>query len=214
MAFKLPQEPIRNRKEFITYLLATACGVGLALGLERAAEWWKTRSLVAEARHNLATEVGETKKRLAAWRAKTPEMLKNMQEVSDYTEEMLAKGTTKRSSLSLSFQRAHPNNAAWKAAEATGAAGHMNYDEAKRYAELYGLQQEFERVQSVVLDDMAPLMGFFSKGSDPTKNQARADMEALGRGVRTVATRLTTLASLSKATEELCEVVLRTPAKR
>ena len=214
MAFKLPKEPIRNRKEFVTYLLATACGVGLALGLERAAEWWKTRSLVNEARHNLATEIGETKKRVADWRAKTPAMLKNFQEVSDYTEEMLAKGTTKRSLLSLSFERSHLNNAAWKAAEATGAAGHMNYDEAKRYAELYGWQYEFERVQSVVLDEIAPLMGFFSKGSDPTKNQPRADMELLGRGVRTIGTRLKTLESLGKVTEELCAAALNPPVKK
>ena len=213
MAFKLPKEPIRNRKEFVTYLLATACGVGLALGLERAAEWWKEHSLVNEARHNLATEIGETKKRVVEWRAKTPAMLKNFSEVSDYTEEMLAKGTTNRTSLSLSFQRAHLNSAAWKAAEATGAAGHMSYEEAKRYAELYGVQQEFDRVQSVVLDELAPLMGFFGKGSDPTKNQPRGDMELLGRGVRTLATRLKTQESLGKAMEDLCEAAVYPPAR-
>ena len=214
MAFKLPKEPIRNRKEFVTYLLATACGVGLALGLERAAEWWKTRTLVAEARHNLATELGETKKRVAAWRAKSPVMLKNFAEVSDYTEEMLAKSVSNRSSLALSFEIAHLNSAAWKAAEATGASGHMDYDEVKRYAEVYGMQHEFERVQSVLLDESAPLMGFFSKGTDPTKNQPRSEMEVLGRGVRTLAIRLKTLDSLGNATEELCERALRAEAKK
>ena len=214
MAFKLPKEPIRNRKEFVMYLLATACGVGLALGLERAAEWWKTRALVAEARHNLATEIGETKKRVVSWRVKSADMLKNFGEVSDYTEEMLATGVSKRSSLTLSFDIAHLNSAAWKAAEATGASGHMNYDEAKRYAELYVLQHEFERVQSVVLDEIAPLMGFFSKGKDPTKNQPRSEMEVLGRGVRTLAVRLKTLDSLGQATEELCERALKPEAKK
>ena len=203
MAFKLPQEPIRNRKEFITYLLATACGVGLALSLERVAEWWKMRSLVNEARRNLAEEIADTRSRLANWRKNVPDMAKNFENVSDYTEEMITRGTTDRHELAVGFQFPALNNAAWKAAEATGAAGHMSYAETKRYAELYTLQAEFQRVQGLTLDELGPLMAFFRKDVDPTRNQRREDMERLGRDVRVALMRLKTLESLSKTVDEL-----------
>lgn len=205
MAFKLPKEPIRNRKEFLLYLLATACGVGLALGLERAAEWWKTRSLVAEARRNLAVEISDTRSQLANWRQQAVEMNKNMQELADFVEEMIAKGSSKRRELKMGLNFPTLTSAAWRAAEATGAAGHMNYAETKRYAQFYDLQSEYRRLQSVCMDELAPLFGFFSRNVDPTQNQRREDMERLGRDVRAMMMRVKTMDSLAQGMDRLAE---------
>lgn len=206
MAFKLPQEPIRNRKEFLTYLLATACGVGLALGLERAAEWWKERSLVKEARHNLALEISDTRARLAAWREKDlPELVANCDALSDYTQEMLKQGFSPRHELKVAFKWITLNSAAWRAAEATGAAGHMTYAETKEYAEFYTMQQEFVRIQSGLVDEVAPMVTLFQKGVDPTRNQPREDMIVLGKQARALGFKLSTLGSVGKALEEMAQ---------
>jgi hypothetical protein len=203
MAFKLPQEPIRNRKEFLTYLLATACGVTLALSLERAGEWWKMRSLVKEARHNLALEITDTRAQLATWRKQVVDMQRNLENVSDYTEEMIAKGSTDRRELTIGIQFPGLTSAAWRAAEASGAAGHMSYAEIKQYAQFYTLQADWERIHQVSLDEMSPLMAFFQRKTDPTKNQRREDMEHVGRDVRAMMMRLKIMDSLAGLMDKL-----------
>jgi len=211
MAFKLPQEPIRNRREFVTYLAATACGVLVALSVERAGEWWKQRSELAEARANLRREVTTIRDNVRNWRARVPAMQQNYGELSDYTIEMIKTGVSTKKSLTVNWQAIGMDTSAWKASEATGAVAHMEYAEAKRYADLYDMQNEFRRVQSLVLDELAPVMGFFAglgKDADPTRNQRVEDMRVLGERVRTIGVRLSTLDSLAKAVEEICARIL------
>ena len=50
--------------------------------------------------------------------------------------------------MSLSYNLALLNTARRSTAEATGALGYMDYSEVKRFATVYDLQQQFNRLQA------------------------------------------------------------------
>jgi len=54
--------------------------------------------------------------------------------------------------LSLSYNLALLNTASRSTAEATGALGYMDYAEVKRFATVYDLQQEFNRLQDRLIE--------------------------------------------------------------
>jgi cell division protein FtsB len=202
MAFHLPKEPIRTKREFLLYLLATAAGVLLALSLERAGEWWHARSLVAEARKNLVQEINSNRRRIASWRGKVEQMKKNLNEVSEFADESLRTGKSGKHSLSVSFEGLQLLSSAWNAAQTTGALGHMEYREAKEYAELYNLQSELQRMQSITLDNLSEVMGFFRPGADPTRNQRPPELDRLGERARSLNMRLTLMDGLAKGADQ------------
>ena len=209
MAFHLPKEPIRTRREFALYLLATAAGVLLALSLQRAGEWWHTHTLVSEARHNLALEIADNRDRIAQWRGGVEAIKKNLSEVAEFAGESLRTGKSGKSSLTVSFKLIELTASAWKAAESTGAAAHMDYAEARRFSQLYSLQADLMRSQSVVLDDMTLVMGFFSSNPDPTRDQRPQDLDRLHDRVRTLGMRVVIMDSLAKGVEDSCKAILQ-----
>ena len=204
MAFHLPKEPIRTKREFLLYLLATAAGVLLALSLERAGSWWHTRTLVAEARHNLSLEIAENRKRIEQWRGTVPQIGKNLTEVVEFAGESLRTGKSAKSSLTVSFGMIALTSSAWKAAETTGATAHMGYRDARGYAQLYSLQEELMRTQSKVMDDVAEATGFFSSNRDPTRDQRPQDLDRLNDRVRTLGMRIHFMDNLAKGLDDAC----------
>jgi hypothetical protein len=214
MAFQLPKEPIRTRREFVLYLLATAAGVLLALSLQHAAEWWHTRSLVGEARQNLMLEIADNRQRIAKWRGSVPQIRKNLNEMVEFADESLRTGKSGKHSLSVNFESLLVTAAAWKAAEATGAVAHMPYDEAKSLAQAYDLQGELQRLQSDMLADLTEVMGFFSARKDPTRDQRPQDLDRLGDRVRTLGMRVVMMDNFAKGVDLACEQIEKRSATK
>ena len=129
MAFHLPKEPIRTKREFPFYLLATAAGVA----------WWHTRTLVNEGRHNLALEIAENRKCIETWRGTVPQI-------------------SGKTSLTAGVGLIVFSASAWKAAEVTGATAHTGYQDARGFAQLYSLQEELTRTQSNLMNDRGRTM--------------------------------------------------------
>ena len=148
MAFHLPKEPIRTKREFPFYLLATAAGVA----------WWHTRTLVNEGRHNLALEIAENRKRIETWRGAVPQISKNLTEVIEFAGESLRTGKSGKASLTAGVGLIVFSASAWKAAEATGAIAHTGYQDARGFAQLYSLQEELTRTQSNLMNDRGRTM--------------------------------------------------------
>jgi hypothetical protein len=207
MAFHLPKEPIRNKREFVLYLLATAAGVLLALSLERTGEWWRDRSLVREARENLMREIAGNRQQIANWRKGVPQIQKNLEEVVVFVEESLKTGRSAKTSLTVNFGLLQLASAAWRAAETTGALAHMPYEESKLYAELYGLQEDLRRSQAVLMDELAAVMGFFATGKDPTRDQRPQDLDRFGDRVRTLSMRVVLTDNFAKGVDTQCELL-------
>lgn len=212
MAFQLPKEPIRTRREFFLYLLATAAGVLLALSLERMGEWWRARMLVREARHNLMLEIADNRQQIAKWRKGVAQIRKNLGEVAEFADESLQTGRSTKTSLTVNFELLQLSEAAWRAAETTGAVSHMGYQEAKQFAQLYDLQENLKRSQTVMLDDISEVMGFFSAGKDPTKGQRPQDLDRLGDRVKTLAMRVAMIDGLAKGVDQACEMIQKREA--
>ena len=209
MAFHLPKEPIRTKREFLLYLLATAAGVLLALSLERAGAWWHTRTLVNEARHNLSLEIAENRKRIENWRSTVPQISKNLTGVIEFAGESLRTGKSGKTSLTVGFGLIVLSASAWKAAETTGATAHMGYREARGFAQLYSLQEELTRTQANVMDDVAQATGFFSANRNPTRDQRPQDLDRLNDRVRTMAMRISFMDNLAKGLDEACAKIQR-----
>lgn len=207
MAFQLPREPIRTRREFVLYLLATAAGVLLALSLERTGEWWRDRSLVHEARANLMHEIADNRKQISEWRQGVPQIQKNLKEVIEFVEESLKTGRSTKTSLTVNFGQLQLASSAWRAAETTGALAHMSYEESKLFAELYGLQDDLRRMQAVVMEELSAVMGFFATGKDPTSGQRPQDLDRLGDRVRTLSMRVALIDNFAKGVDTQCELL-------
>ena len=104
--------------------------------------------------------------------------------------------------------------AAWKAAETTGAVGHMGYEDAKGFAQLYDLQDDLKRLQAAVLDEATQVMGFFTSGKDPTRDQRQPDLDRLNDRVRSLGMRVTMMDSLAKGVDEACTQIQKRSAAK
>ncbi len=153
MAFHLPKEPIRTKLEFLLYLLATAAGVA----------WWRTRTLVNEARHNLALEIAENRKRIETWRGTVPQISKSLTEVIEFAGESMRTGKSGKTSLTAGVGLIVLSASAWKAAEATA---HTGYQDARGFAQLYSLQEELTRTQSNLVNDRVRTMSMCTSFMD------------------------------------------------
>jgi hypothetical protein len=141
-----PHGPIHTKKDFFIHLLTIVIGILIALGLDAAITWGHQRTLVREARVNLASEIGHNKETIDNALKELPGRKKGLETIIYAMRDMEA-GKPGPEDLNYTFIGYDLYATAWQTAADSGATAHMDYDELKQYTELYNMQQIFMNVQ-------------------------------------------------------------------
>jgi hypothetical protein len=176
MEIHTPERPPLSVKEFGIQLATITIGILIALSLEGVTQWFHHRSLVREARANLASELRDNKTELDKVLNTAPESEKQLRTALQFIDDLLAHRKSEIHTLSLSYNLALLNTASRSTAEATGALGYMDYAEVKRFATVYDLQQQFNRLQDRLIEAWIPMLTPAQTG-DPDKLGERALLE-------------------------------------
>jgi ribosome-associated protein YbcJ (S4-like RNA binding protein) len=163
-----PHSPIRSIKDFLLHLLAITIGLLIALSLEASAEWMHNRRLVHEARENIAQEIRDNKRSLAKEMTALPteeQQLEKLLTVVNAEE----RGGAAKPDQHLVWTVTRLSDSSWSTAFSTGAVGHMNYDEVRRYSQLYALQQMFNSSMDRYLESRRDMYSFLTRVNLPDK---------------------------------------------
>ena len=157
-----PGKPILTVKEAAVHLSIVTVGILIALSLEGLLEWRHHRALAREARANIETEMRDNQKELQKTRGRIDDMSKTLSEAVTTVDAMTtawdAHAATKLFAtpgptyVMFRFTVAELHSTSYATAQATGALSYMEYDEAKRYAEIYKSQDTYLREQEQTAD--------------------------------------------------------------
>ena len=128
MEIHTPERPPLSMKEFGIQLATITIGILIALSLEGVTQWFHHRSLVREARANLASELRDNKAELDRVLHAAPASEKDLRTALQLIDDILAHRKSDIHTLSLSYNLALFNTASrstaasWAKAELTSAA--------------------------------------------------------------------------------------------
>lgn len=193
-----PHGPIQSVKEFMVHLLAITIGLLIALGLEASVEWMHHRHLVREARQNIAQEIRDNARNLEKEMNALPGEEKQLETLlSGVNDEENSGGPKPQPHMVWSVTRL--NDSSWNTAFSTGAVGHMDYEEVRRYSQLYALQQMFNSSMDHYLESRRDMYAFLTRMQLPGKPSA-AEFDD---GKRAIASEMVTGAFLHEIAEAL-----------
>jgi hypothetical protein len=158
MEIHAPHGSVGSVREFLVHLAIITIGVLIALSLEGCTEWVHHRSLVREARANIANELRDNKNEIDRLISDMSKMGGELDVALGVIDDLRTRGKTDAKSFSLTYQMAQLSTASRNTAEATGAFGYMDYAEVKRYAAVYDLQEQFVRQQERLFDAWVPVL--------------------------------------------------------
>jgi hypothetical protein len=166
-----PHEPIHSIKEFLIHILAITIGLLIALGLEASVEWAHHRHLVREARENISQEIGDNQRNLARELEALPGEKKYLDRLLNA---VIGMESSHPSALKGDFNwtMMRLSESSWNTAFSTGAIAHMSYDEAKRYSQLYALQELFNVTMDRYLQKRGEMYAFLKLTELPGKPSA------------------------------------------
>ena len=202
-----PHGAPRSVKDFLLQLLTITVGVLIALSIEGILEWRHHRALVAEAREMIAREIDDNRRDLAGELAGVAKRNKDLGDVLQFTNELLAGRKTDVQTISPGASLASLNAASWQSAERTGALSYMDYAEVKEYSKIYSLQELFSAQQRTVLASVTSSLSILAQG-DPHKAPPR-DLEIFRSHLLTTVAEMTAEEQLGRQLLALYEESLK-----
>lgn len=176
MEIHAPDHPITTWKDTVKHLAIVTVGVLIALALEGVVSWTDHRLLVREAVANLTAELRANKKELDGLFAN---LHKEREELSHVDEVLgsFAAGTATQATIALESHGAELKNAAVTTGQITGAFGYMDYEQVRRYADVYDLQAQYMRLQEREGQHFSDVLAFIRRIGAPERPGA----DTLGR---------------------------------
>ena len=191
MEIHAPDKPILTLKEAAVHLVIVTAGILIALSLEGLLEWQHHRGLVREARAKITTELRDNQKELQLTRDRIENMSKKLAAAAETVDAMpsawkaeTATGlfaTPASTYVMYGYTVAELTRSSYATAEATGALGYMEYDEVKKYAEIYNFQEAYTRQQTQAADHAITAA---SLGIGLIKKPSPADIDGVKRELR------------------------------
>jgi hypothetical protein len=126
---------------------------------------------VREAKENIAQEIHDNAESLAQEMNSLPLEEKQLEKLLIVVSEE-EKGGAATPDQRLVWSVARLNDSSWNTAFSTGAVGHMGYGEVRRYSQLYGLQQLFNRSMDHYLESRRDMYVFLTRVNLPDKLSA------------------------------------------
>ena len=146
----------------MVHLLAITIGLLIALGLEASVEWLHHRSLVREARENMSQEIRDNQRNLATELKALPGENQQLQGILEMAGDAQHARPAKQPN-DFRWTVIRLSESAWNTAASSGALAHMDYAEARRYAQLYELQQMFNANMDRYVDSRAEMYAFLNR---------------------------------------------------
>jgi hypothetical protein len=159
MEIHAPDHPPATWQETTKHLAIITAGVLIALTLEGIVSWIDHRMLVREAVANLNAELRNNKKELDGLFAGLDKVAGELEHLDELANE-LAKGPIAHGEASLHIFDVELKNAAVTTGQITGAFGYMEYDQVRRYADVYDFQAGFMRRQEREGQQLADVLAF------------------------------------------------------
>lgn len=159
MEIHSPAGPVESVKNFFLYLSMITIGILIALGLESTVETLHHKALVREARQNLISEIAGNRQELDRVLGRTRRGMDEVKHIAEAVKgERRWRGASRTAGeFNLSLDRVTLHSASWTTAHETGALQYMPYQEVKRFAELYRLQDQLLKLQDRTLTNWADL---------------------------------------------------------
>jgi hypothetical protein len=173
MEIHTPDHPPATWTETAKHLAIITAGVLIALTLEGIVAWIDHRMLVREAVANLTAELRYNKKELDGLFAGLKTEAAQLEHLDEIANE-LAKGPIEHGEASLSIVGLSLKNAAVTTGQITGAFGYMEYDQVRRYADVYDFQAGFMRMQEREEQHLADVLAFTGHIDDRDRQTADA----------------------------------------
>jgi hypothetical protein len=146
-------ERVLTRKGAVVELAIVTVGVLIALSFDGVRGWMRERSLVEEARMNLATELRANRAAIEAVIKTIPTREQELTRVRDIAQSLLA-GRPASGTAELNFELPELTTAAYSSAQLTGAFGLMEYAEVSDYAAVYGFQSTVTELRGDILGQL------------------------------------------------------------
>lgn len=169
MEIHAPEHPILTWKQFLVHIGTVTIGILIALSLEALIERNHQHHLVTEARENIRTELEDNERELANHLNASGKLREQQLTILRWIGDVQSQGKSSIKALAIGANRADLSNTSWLTAQTVGALALMNYAELKRYAEVYQLQDEFQRLQTRAQDAAVDAMTVFNTAADPEK---------------------------------------------
>jgi hypothetical protein len=148
----LPDGWIRSLRHFLLEIVTITVGIVIGLGLDGMVDRRAERKLAGEAIASMRSEMADNLRDVDRLRVRYREARKFIEENLAAIRLLQAGGKPKAFSTRLSLPSVSLTASSLSTAEATGALRHMDYAEARRYADAFGMQQEFLRQQARLMD--------------------------------------------------------------
>jgi hypothetical protein len=154
--------------DYAFQFITVTAGVLIALFIDGLAGWNSNRELVKTSHAMIAREVADNLKELEGLASSVKESNRQIDNCMKLADDLLSKGKSDVSSVTLNFNIATLNKSSWLSAERMGALAHMSYDEVKEYSELYSMQDLFDTQQRKAVDLVGDSIAWISSAFDPT----------------------------------------------
>ncbi len=208
MEIHAPHHPIMSVREFLVHLAMVTLGILIALGLEQSVEVYHHRELAQEARANMLTELSENKKELESHLSGLPKLQKDRENDLAVVNQLLARKPLQELSMGLSFSGSTLSSASWTTASTVGALAYMEYDEVKRFAEAYKLQEFFDNLQHEEVRDVQRGVGLLGSLKEGPEKIPPEELRALKAQLQQSSAALTVLDQLGRQLDTEYDKVL------
>jgi hypothetical protein len=206
-----PHGPIHSWKELLVQLFTITLGIMIALSFEGAREWRHERVLVREARENLLREVRDNRRGVENTLKQIPTHLKEGEDMLAVIAELQAHKPAKGHTLSLTYSMNILNVASWHTAQTTGALAYMDYKEVQKYADIYAVQEQYNRWQEQLLASVTPALAVMLQ-DDPAKASPH-ELETLKQATLTIRSQLYIQQDIGKGLSGLYDKALKADGK-
>jgi hypothetical protein len=154
--------------DYAFQFITVTAGVLIALFIDGLVETNHNRELVVVARDMLAREVADNLKELSGLSASVASSTADIENGLTLANDLLSRGKSDVRQLKLNFNLATLSVASWQSAERMGALALMEYDEVRKYSELYTFQELFDSQQRKAIDMVAVSSALITPSFDPT----------------------------------------------
>jgi hypothetical protein len=208
------KHPVMTVREAVVHLTIVTIGIVIALSFEGVRQFVEHRQLAAEARENMVAELGRNKADLdRAVETLGPQRRENRR-AYDGVINLIDGKPSGVDNINISLTSAALSAAAYSSAQVTGAFAYMDYDEVRRFTELYDAQAAYVRLQERLLAVYTGLAGHMMLGGGANFDKtSRADLEVMKRQLEDIAGTLFNQQQLGKFLSGQYDAVLKQKQK-
>lgn len=198
MEIHAPHGPIMTLREFLVHLLVVTAGILIALGLEQSVEMLHHHNLAREARENMLAEIRDNRKDLENHMAGFEKFRKERNDDIALIDRLLAHQHLTHMQTGLAFSGGTLSSASWTTASTVGALSYMDYDEVKRFAGVYKLQEMYDRLEGEQIGTVQTGIGMLNLLNEGPEKVTEGELRAIKQQLLQASASLTVISQVAQ----------------